>query len=355
MKKKIIRYILCIATIVTMVAGCGSSENTKITEEESTMSEVVTEVSSEEIVTMTEIDDEQKKMMAEGNSAEQPSTEADNSNEIRIGDYDISIICPKELTVKSKDASYGELVRTSYYSNTCEKERKVNILLPAGYSEEKRYPVMYVLHGIFGDENSMVGNGTSGIPITLGNMMNEGIAKEMIVVFPYMYASKTKDQCTAIDIENILAYDNFVNDLVDDLMPFMEANYSVAVGKENTAITGFSMGGREALAIGLQKPDLFGYVGSISAAPGLVPGKDWAMEHPGQFSEDELVFTKEAPFLVMVCCGDKDRTVGTFPKSYHEIFDKNGVEHIWWEIPGSDHGDPAITSGIYNFAKEIFK
>ena len=79
------------------------------------------------------------------------------------------------------------------------------------------------------------------------------------------------------------------------------------------------------------------------------------MEHPGQFKENELVYGTEKPHFIMLCAGDKDSVVGTFPKVYHELFDKNGVEHIWWEIPGSDHGDPAISSGIYNFAREIFK
>ncbi|MDD5901100.1 MAG: esterase family protein, partial [Lachnospiraceae bacterium] len=84
-------------------------------------------------------------------------------------------------------------------------------------------------------------------------------------------------------------------------------------------------------------------------------GKDWAMEHPGQYAEEELVFKSESPYLLMICSGDKDSVVGTFPKSYHNILTTNGVNHIWWEIPGSDHGDPAISSGIYNFCKSIFK
>ncbi len=265
------------------------------------------------------------------------------------------ITCPSKYTVSKITTTYGEIVKTKYYSTTCEKDRNVIVLLPAGYDESKSYPVMYILHGIFGDETSMIGDGNSGIRIILGNLMNEGLAEEMIVVFPYMYASKTQDVCTAIDTENSLAYDNFVNDLVDDLMPFMAENYSVAEGRENTAIIGFSMGGRESLAIGFAKPELFGYVGAIAPAPGLTPGRDWAMEHYGQYKEEELVFEGTSPYFLMVCSGDRDGTVGTFPKSYHEIMDRNLTEHVWYEIPGSDHGDPAISSGIYNFAVTVFK
>lgn len=266
---------------------------------------------------------------------------------------EIEITMPSDLAKKRSDVGYGELTKKTYYSTTCEKDRKVNILLPDGYTTDKKYPVMYVLHGIFGTEDSMTDSGTN-IITPIGNMIADSIAKEMIVVFPYMYASKTQDACTAIDVPNTEAYDNFVNDLVDDLMPFMEENYSVATGRENTAVVGFSMGGREALAIGIAKPDLFGYVCGIAPAPGLVPGKDWAMEHPGTYTEDEAKFDKIMPTMFMVCSGDKDSVVGTFPKSYHELFDKNEVTHLWYEIPGSDHGNPAIQSGIYNFCKYVF-
>lgn len=268
---------------------------------------------------------------------------------------EVEIKAPATYQGKKTGVTYGEMVKTSYYSTTCEKNRNVIVLLPNAYKEEKEYPVLYVLHGIFGNETSMIGDGNSGLRITVGNMMAEGLAEDMILVFPYLYASKTQDVCTAIDVENTAAYDNFVNDLVADLMPFMEENYSVASGRENTAIIGFSMGGRESLAIGFARPDLFGYVGAIAPAPGLTPGKDWAMEHPGQYAEEELVFASQSPYLLMLCSGDKDSVVGQFPKSYHNILNENKVNHIWWEIPGSDHGDPAITSGIYNFCKSVFK
>lgn len=290
--------------------------------------------------------EELMKEMEEQNFSGALNSEEDNT----MQNYEIEIFCPEKYSGRNADTEYSEVIKTTYYSTTCEKDRPVNIVLPAGYSEDKAYPVLYVLHGIFGTQDDMNNNS-----ITIQNMMTEGIAKEMIVVYPYMYASKTQEKCTAIDKENVAAYDNFINDLVTDLMPFIKENYSIAEGKENTAIAGFSMGGRETLAIGLKRPDLFGYVGAIAPAPGLVPGKDWAMTHEGQFAEDELVFHDEKPIFLLVCCGDKDGTVGQFPKSYHDIFERNGVEHMWWEIPGSDHGDPAISSGIYNFCKYIFQ
>lgn len=288
--------------------------------------------------------------------SEQKIEEVDYMQEAKdfMDNVEIDITMPAEYGKKTDGTEYPAVEKKSYYSTTCEKDRNVNVVLPAGYSEDKEYPVMYILHGIFGDENSMTDSGTN-IIVPMQNMMAEGTMPETILVFPYMYASKTQDVCTAIDDENAKAYDNFVNDLADDLMPFIKDNYSVATGRDNTAIIGFSMGGRESLAIGLALPDTFGYVGAIAPAPGLVPGKDWAMEHPGQYAEEDVKFDEVMPRLLMVCAGDRDGTVGTFPKSYHELFDKNGVTHIWYEIPGSDHGNPAIQSGVYNFCKYVFK
>ena len=258
-------------------------------------------------------------------------------------------------TYKKADVAYGEIVTTKYYSTTCGREKNVIIALPAGYTEEKTYPVTYVLHGVGGSEKDMIGNGNSGARVIAANLAAEGEGKEMILVFPNMFSSATKASFTAIDHENMAAYDNFVNDMANDLMPFMEANYSVATGRENTAVIGFSMGGRESLCLGFSRPDLFGYVGAIAPAPGLTPGKDMFLDHIGTFKEEELVFAKESPYLLMICSGDKDSVVGKFPLSYHNILSANGVNHIWWEIPGSNHGDPAISSGLYNFLKSVFK
>lgn len=121
--------------------------------------------------------------------------------------------CPEELSAMKTEVDYGEIVKTTYYSTTCERDRNVNIVLPAGYSEDKKYPVMYILHGIFGDENSMLGDGKSGARVIIGNMVNDGKAKEMILVFPNMYASKDPNQAPAFDPESVKPYDDFVDDL----------------------------------------------------------------------------------------------------------------------------------------------
>ena len=259
--------------------------------------------------------------------------------------------CPVQVSGSVAGREYGSVEHITYHSETTGLERGANVLLPAGYDPEKQYGVLYFLHGIFGDEYSLTGDSNNAIPEILGNLAAEGRTKETIVVFPDMYATSDPDQQPAFTDEAVAPYDNFINDLTADLIPYIEGNYSVLSDRENRGILGFSMGGRESLYIGISRPDLFGYIGAISPAPGLTPAKDWAMTHPGQLEEEELRFAdgEKLPELLMVCCGTADGVVGQFPAGYHRILEKNGVEHLWYEIPGADHNSQAIRSGLYNF------
>lgn len=259
--------------------------------------------------------------------------------------------CPADVCKRLADRTYGTVEHVTYHSETTGLDRGANILLPPDYSADKEYSVLYFLHGIFGDEYSLINDGNNKIPEILGNLAAEGKAREMIVVFPNMYASSDPDQKPAFDSKAVAPYDNFINDLVNDLIPFIESQYSVSSDKADRAILGFSMGGRETLFIGVSRPDLFSCIGAISPAPGLTPAKDWAMTHEGQLQESELKITDtdNLPKLLMICCGTKDSVVGTFPASYHAIMEKNEVDHLWYEVPGADHNDQAIRSGLYNF------
>jgi len=260
------------------------------------------------------------------------------------------VTCPSEICIKQMGVEYGTVEHITYQSVTTGLERGANVLLPADYSADKKYAVLYFLHGIFGDENSLIGDDNNKIKEITANLVAQGRTREMIVVFPNMYAKTDPNQQPGFNAEAVLPYDNFINDLVNDLIPVIEGKYSVYSDRENRAILGFSMGGRETLFIGLSRPDLFGYIGAVAPAPGLVPGKDHFMEHVGQMQEADVKF-KEGdmlPKLLMICCGTRDGVVGKFPESYHNIMTTNNVEHLWYEVPGADHDSNAIRSGLYN-------
>lgn len=254
----------------------------------------------------------------------------------------------------TKNNQYGTLEKITYYSSTAGRDKSANVLLPDGYSKNEKYPVLYVNHGIFGDEESMLG---MGIRDLAGNLISSGEAEKMIIVFPNMFSSKTSASPGGMDQSTFDGYDMFLDDLTKDLMPYIEKNYSVKTGRENTAISGFSMGGRESLYIGVSRPDLFGYIGAACPAPGVTPGQDSFANHPGNMSESEFRIkdTANYPYLWIITGGTNDGVVGTFPQKYHEILTTNGQDHIWQEIQGGGHDSSCVTPMMYNFMKGIFK
>lgn len=266
----------------------------------------------------------------------------------------ITVDCPKDIIERRADITYSKVMHFTYFSKTCGMERGANILMPAGLKEGKKYPVVYMLHGIFGDENSFTGDPANGMQTIWANMVADGLSREVIVVFPNMFAKTKEDETPGFSAEACLPYDNFVNDWADDLMPYVEANYPVLKGRENTALAGFSMGGRETLYISLLRPDLMSCSCAISPAPGLVPGKDRFMTHPGSLREEEVSYQDgvEQPDILLLC-GTNDSIVGDFPKSYHDLMDKNGVKHTWYEVPEADHDNRTILSGVYNFLEHM--
>ncbi len=337
MKKKL---IILPAIAMTLLLACGNNpqEGNKVT--------VTSTVNTEDTSSFAagiKTDDQEKE--AESTAA---AIETALNGEIEL-------FCPGAYMNTRPGVKYGEFTHGTYNSTTCGMERGYSILLPADYSTDKKYPVFYLLHGIFGDEYSFSGDASNKIKEIAGNMAADGVIDETIIVCPNMYAASDPNMKPAFDAESCLPYDNFINDLITDLMPHIESTYSVLTGRENTYLAGFSMGGRETVFITLQRPELFGYVCAISPAPGIVPTKDKFMTHPGQMQESEMKFAEGAvtPEVFIICCGSRDSVVGTYPKSYHELLETNGSPHTWYEITGADHDNNAVKSGLYNLFKQI--
>ncbi|MBR1822773.1 MAG: carbohydrate binding domain-containing protein [Ruminococcus sp.] len=253
---------------------------------------------------------------------------------------------PNDSHMEKAGVKYGTIEKKTYFSKKANKNKPYNILLPADYDESKQYPVLYVLHGFFENEDRMItkGNGQMYTRQIVGNAIAEGEAKDMIVVFPLIFTSATKESATGFgDAASVEGYNNFVDDIVDSLMPHIEENYSVLTGRDNTAVTGFSMGGMESLSIGMKYGDKFGYVGAICPAPGCAGAFKWNSE-------------EETPYLVFITGGTSDDVVGlSTPEGYHNNFTKNGVPHVWHVVQGGHHGDDSIHSSLYTFIRGVFQ
>ena len=255
---------------------------------------------------------------------------------------------PSGATAENAWTQYGTYKKEAIYSNVCKRNKSFNVLIPANYDTNKKYPVLYVLHGYWGDEDALLDKGDASLRLRqiIGNAIASGEAEDMIVVFPDIYASDTQDKCDGLNDKNNKAYDNFINLLVKEIMPYMSQNYSIYTDREHTAITGFSMGGRESLNIGFTRPDLFGYIGTMCPAPGLTTD---------QIKPENLRFTDVEPYMLFISAGSNDTLIWSTPAGYHEQLVKNNVTHIWHYVDGGDHGGKTIRPHIYNFIRYIFK
>ncbi|MGN1370126.1 MAG: alpha/beta hydrolase [Aristaeellaceae bacterium] len=255
---------------------------------------------------------------------------------------------PVGFDAAREGVTYGKTLLRSYPSATTGTNRRVLILLPPDYTEDKRYPVLYLLHGIGGDENEWGGGRPTWV---IGNLIAEGEAPEMIVVMPNVRA-RANDKANASDMytpTHFAAFDNFINDLRDDLMPYMKANFSVAEGRENTAVAGLSMGGREALYIGLTMPEAFGYVGAFCPAPGVLPyNVEKGLFQPENFKADESLDT-----YILINAGKADTVVGAWPQTYADTLDANGTALTFYVTDGG-HDFRVWKHGLYNFVRHVF-
>lgn len=290
------------------------------------------------------------------NPGEEPQDDnsvAEQEDEMEELDYEVVLEIPEGFDRMHEDSGYYKIKEIQYDSKTTGTKRKANVLTPPDYSEDKEYPVVYLLHGIGGDHKEWMG----GAPIqVVTNLVKEGLAPDMIVVIPNVRA-RAKDAGNPSDIyslEHYKAFDNFINDLRDDLMPYIEENYSIKTGKENTAIAGLSMGGREALYIGFSMPETFGYIGAFEPAPGLLKYTNFGVAEDGLFTQETFDLPEDADNFVMIVKGKRDDVVGNFPVEYHETLEKNEVEHVYYEIDGG-HDFTVWKHGLYNFLRAAFK
>lgn len=263
------------------------------------------------------------------------------------------------------DAAVAGVVEDITYDSTVIKEgevvqRKAKVVLPKDYSENKKYPVVYLNHGIGGNEGSLAGDNVQNV---IWNAIAEGVAEEMIAVFPSGCANEYngnthngKEVYPFFSTDHYAGYNNFLNDLKECLMPYINEHYSTKTGREYTAIGGFSMGGRVTLHIGFSLQDDFRYIGAFCPAPGIFTHNDNGVNENGLFTHE--TFTLQDKYmddtLVMIVKGGNDGIVKNFPKDYTDALTANNVPHIFYEVPGGGHDGGVYKPGMYNFFRRIF-
>ncbi|WP_235714423.1 endo-1,4-beta-xylanase [Alkaliflexus imshenetskii] len=238
----------------------------------------------------------------------------------------------------------GKVELITYKSKTVGVNRSARVYTPPGFNKKKKYPVLYLLHGIGGDENEWYNN---GVPhIIFDNLIAEGRMEPMIVVLPNGRAMKNdRAEGNIFEPEKVEAFARFEKDLLNDLIPHIEKKYPVLKNRENRAIGGLSMGGGQTLNFGLGNLDKFAWVGAFSSAPNT---KAPAELLPNPNSAKELLN------LLYVSCGDKDNLIHV-SKRTHEYLKANDVPHIYRVIPDGYHDFAVWKDDLYHYVQMLFK
>lgn len=177
---------------------------------------------------------------------------------------------PPSLLWEQGEAPRGEVRRHAYHSGIAGDDRDLFVYLPPGYdlAGEQRYPVLYLLHGVTDDATGWTSVGRANI--ILDNLIARGEAAPMIIVMPLGYGfadpGRNLKKAFAGPLEQRPIMEAFARIMLEEIVPLVETNYRVAPGRESRAIAGLSMGGSQAVYLGLNHPEQFAWIGSFGGA-----------------------------------------------------------------------------------------
>lgn len=284
---------------------------------------------------------------------------------------------PDGFDVRRPGISPGRLERIEYASTVTGSKRPAVVYTPPGYSSSRKYPVLYLLHGIGGDESHWTQLGAADS--ILDNLIAANSAVPMIVVMPNGRASNepstvfggregrrgNADGGRGVAAEpnapargqagargggsgmgvEFQAYAAFERELIADLIPYIESHYAVQADREHRALAGLSMGGGQSLNFGLGNLDTFAWVGGFSSAPSTA--------HPAQLVKDAASARQKLKVL-WVSCGDQD-SLFNISEGVHEYLAQQNVPHIWHIDAGGAHTFPVWKNDLYHFSTLLFR
>lgn len=274
-------------------------------------------------------------------SAQEPQTGGFGPVNLGPDDKAAYAVPPEDFLAERDDIPHGKLEMIEYDSQSVGTTRKMLVYTPPGYSTEQKYPVLYLLHGIGGDETEW--RRFARPNLLLDNLIAAGTAVPMIVVMPNGRAQKN-DRAEGNIFSHAPAFAKFEQDLLSDVIPTIESRYSAATDREQRAIAGLSMGGGQTFNFGLQHLDKFAWVAPFSAAPNT--------KKPDELIPD-VDDAKAKLRLLWISCGNKDGLI-RISQNMHQFLKKNDIPHVW-HVDGNGHDPQHWSSSLYWFAQEVFQ
>jgi len=241
------------------------------------------------------------------------------------------VYVPGSDWMDTKDVPHGAVAEVTYYSKSLKRFRRMHVYTPPGYeSNQKKYPVFYLLHGASDCDDSWTTVGRAGF--ILDNLIAAGKAKPMVVVMPAGHTGPFR-------FGRGLPVDEFAEDFRKDVMPYAETHYRVYTDQAHRAVAGLSMGGAQTLNVSIPHPGEFAYIGVFSSGIfdisgrrfGNQSGPTWEERHKSLLEDPE---SKKGIKYFWFATGKDDFLVQT-SRATVEMFKKYGYEPVYKETSGA--------------------
>jgi enterochelin esterase-like enzyme len=250
------------------------------------------------------------------------------------------VYVPGAEFMETQKVPHGAVASVTYYSTALGRHRRMHIYTPPGYENGRdKYPVFYLLHGAMDCDDSWTSVGRAGF--IMDNLIAGRKAKPMVIVMPAGHTSATFTMPRAGEPT---PRDEFADDFVTDIMPYVETHYRVLTDRTHRAMAGLSMGGGQTLNIGMSHLDKFAYLGVFSSgvftmrrpdpgapAPPPGPSPEWISQHAAMLDNAAL---KPGLKVLWFSIGEKDFLIST-TKATVDALKQHGFSPVFKESPGA--------------------
>ena len=261
-----------------------------------------------------------------------------------MGRWASGIEIPYEVDDYSiQDVPHGDVRMQRYYSDVTDSWRRFFVYTPPSYdsSGSRTYPVLYLLHG--GGENETGWYRQGRTDIIMDNLIAEGAATPMLVVM-------VDGNMPAEGMNGSLEL--FRDELLNEVLPFVEQKYRARTDPDSRALAGLSMGGLQTLYAGVPNSDLFGHLGVFSS--GWLPNQNEIAEQQYAYLNEHTETFNENVHLFFLAMGGKEDIAYENNQRMMERFDQIGIEYQYYEHPGG-HTWPVWRDNLRVMAPKLFK
>lgn len=257
------------------------------------------------------------------------------------GNYILNMDESKYFFVEQEGYEYKKAKDYKYISKVTGEERNMKILLPNRYSEDKVYPILFLLHGYEGDESSWI---KKRADIMIQNLAYFENKEDKIVVFVNSRLKGKKEIWNEDYVEDVKAFDKTKEEIYRSILPELSRKYKISERKEDRAIAGLSLGGRNALFIGLDENLNFGYVGAFSPEEMVESEKGL----PPLIRFEELNVSRK---YIEISTGKKDRDTFKGTEKIVKSLKENKIDFNYYKLDGG-HETKVWQNSLYNFLKK---